>query len=412
MPSLCEKDMVSNILVFNCGSSSQSYKVYHIDQSGELSLIASGKAYHVGVKTQEAAYLVHQIGSETIRQVQDLPTHREAAHAILNFIHNHQLEISWVGHRFVHGGVVFQASTLLTPQTLTQLKACFDLAPIHNPNSLSVIEVCTEVLPQARQYVTFDTAFHASLPEHVYRYALPVDLADEHHLRKYGFHGLSYQYVTQKAAHFLQQPLENLKIIACHLGTGGSSVTAIAGGRSQETSMGYSPLPGLIMSTRSGDFDPAILLMLIEKHGYSAAELNRILNKESGLLGISGASSDLFELVHLAGEKENQRARLAVEMYVHRLKSYIGAYIAVLGGLDVLIFTDDLGVKLWQVRQAVCQGMEYCGMHLDRLANQQAAIDRLVLVSERDSRVKILAIPTDEEIVIAQEGLKLMVSSS
>lgn len=166
------------------------------------------------------------------------------------------------------------------------------------------------------------------------------------------------------------------------------------------------------MSTRSGDFDPAILLMLIEKQGYSAAELNRILNKESGLLGISGASSDLFELVHLAGEKENQRARLAVEMYVHRLKSYIGAYIAVLGGLDVLIFTDDLGVRLWQIRQSVCQGMEYCGMHLDWLVNQQAATDQPVLVSERDSRVKILSIPTDEEVVIAQEGLKLMVSSS
>lgn len=404
--------MYKNILVFNCGSSSQSYKVYQATQQGELEVVASGKAFHVGVKTQEAAYLVHQAGDKTTRQTQEISSHRISAQTILDYLLDQNLEISWIGHRFVHGGDKFQASVQVTAQTLTQLQSCLDLAPIHNPNSLSVIEVCNEILPQARQYVTFDTAFHASLPEYVYRYALPAKLADELNLRKYGFHGLSYKYVTQKAAQFLQQPLESIKIIACHLGTGGSSVAAIAGGHSQETSMGYSPLPGLVMSTRSGDFDPAILLTLIEKQGYSAAQLNRILNKESGLLGVSGISSDLSELVYLADEKGSQPARLAVEMYVHRLKSYIGAYSAVLGGLDVLIFTDDIGVKLWQIRQAACQGMEYCGMVLDVQKNQQAATDQLLLVSAQESKVKILVIPTDEEFVIAQEGLKLMAQNS
>lgn len=341
-----------------------------------------------------------------------MPDHRAAARAILDYLLNQNREVSWIGHRFVHGGDNFKASVPITWQALAQLQSCLDLAPIHNPNSLSVIEVCSEILPQARQYVTFDTAFHASLPEYVYRYALPAQLSDEYKFRKYGFHGLSYQYVIQKAAQFLKQPLESLRIIACHLGTGGSSVAAIAGGRSLETSMGYSPLPGLMMSTRSGDLDPAILLTLLEKHGYSASQLNRLLNKESGLLGVSGISSDLSELVHLAMAPENRQARLAVEMYVHRLKSYIGAYMAVLGGLDVLIFTDDIGVRLWQIRQAACQGLGYCGINLDLLANQNAAGDKPVLVNGKDSPAKILVIPTDEEYMIAQEGLKLIAQRS
>ncbi len=399
-------------LVFNCGSSSQSYKVYKGDQKGKLTVIASGKAYHVGVKTQEEAYLVHHIDGESTRLTQALPDHRVAANAILDFLLEHHGEISWVGHRFVHGGDKFPSSVLVTSQTMLQLHECLDLAPIHNPNSLSVIEVCVERLPQARQYVTFDTAFHASLPEYVYRYALPVKLTNQYNLRKYGFHGLSYQYVSQRAAQFLQRPLDGLKLVACHLGTGGSSVVAMADGHSVETSMGYSPLPGLMMSTRSGDLDPSILLTLIERHGFSAEQLNHMLNKESGLLGVSGISSDLFELVHLVNESKNPQAQLAVEMYTHRLKSYIGAYIAVLGGLDVLIFTDDIGVRLWQIRQAACRGMEYCGMVLDQYRNQQSVEDQPLLVSAQESKVKILVIPTDEEFVIAQEGVRLLALNS
>lgn len=400
--------METNLLIFNCGSSSLSYKLYRITDQANLVEAAVGKAYHVGTKSQEESYLLHKVGSSQKKEVRPLPNHREAARAALQHLQQAGLPVGMVGHRFVHGGTQFTQSALITAETLSRLEQCSPLAPIHNPNSLSVIHLCQEMLPRAVQFAAFDTAFHASLPEKAYRYALPRSLADQFGFRKFGFHGLSYQYVSLQASQFLGAPLESLKIVACHLGTGGSSVAAIQGGRSLDTSMGYSPLPGLIMSTRSGDLDPAIVLELIGERGYSVEAVNCMLNKDSGLVGISGTSSDLFELIRLAEEAGDERAQLAVGMYVHRLKGYIGAYLAILGGADALVFTDDIGVRAWQVRAQACAGMEWLGIYLDESANRSAPADQIALVSQPASRVKVLSIPTDEEAVIALEGLRLL----
>ncbi len=397
--------MSPTLLVFNCGSSSLTYKVYRAEGQ-TLSVTAAGKAYHVGTVTQEAAYLRHTFGAESVTDVRPLPDHRAAAAAVLAHLRPRGVAPDAIGHRFVHGGARFQAPVIVTDEVLPELAACNRLAPIHNPNSLSVIHLCRAELPDVMQVAVFDTAFHATLPEAAYRYALPLDLADRYGFRKFGFHGLSYEYVTAEAARALGRPVETLKIIACHLGTGGSSVAAIDGGSSVETSMGYSPLPGLIMSTRCGDLDPSIALALIAEHGYTSEAVDRLLNRESGLIGISGASSDLFELIRLetAGDA---RARLAVAMVIHRLKSYIGAYAAVLGGFDVLAFTDDIGVRGWQVRERACAGLAWCGVLLDAEANRCAPADATTILSAAESRVAVMSVPTDEEIVIARAGLRL-----
>ena len=399
--------MSSNLLVFNCGSSSLTYKVYRADAGRALSVLAAGKAFHVGTVTQEAAHLRHTLDAETVTDVRPLPDHRAAAAAVLTHLRVRGVAPDAIGHRFVHGGARFQAPVVVTDEILPELAACNRLAPIHNPNSLSVIHLCRAELPQAVQYAVFDTAFHATLPEAAYRYALPLALADRCGFRKFGFHGLSYEYVTGEAARALGRPVEALKIVACHLGTGGSSVAAIDGGRSVETSMGYSPLPGLIMSTRCGDLDPSIVLALIAEHGYTPAAVDRLLNRESGLIGVSGASSDLFELIRL-DEARDARARLAVAMVVHRLKSTIGAYAAVLGGFDVLAFTDDIGVRGWQVRERACAGLAWCGVILDAEANRRAPNDAIAVVSAAESPVAVLSIPTDEEVVIARAGIGLL----
>jgi acetate kinase len=400
----------THILIFNCGSSSLSYKVYDCDSGdGKLTSLASGKAHHVGVVSQESAYLEHQILGEAVTEVKSLPDHRSAAEAVLQTLASHGLAIQTIGHRFVHGGARFTASTLINAQNLAELRQCSSLAPIHNPNSLSVIDLCSQLMPHAIQFACFDTAFHAGLPEVAYRYALPIELADRYGLRKFGFHGISYQYVTAQAALMLGKAVGEARLVACHLGTGGSSVTAIRGGQSLDTSMGYSPLAGLIMSTRSGDLDPAIPLDLIEQYGFSASELNDLFNHRSGLLGISGLSSDLFELIEL-GAQGNQRAQLAVDMYVHRLKSFIGSSLAALGGADALVFTDDIGVHAWQIRAQAGAGLEFCGMKIDEQANRRAVDGRPACVSAKSSPIQVLVIPTDEERVIAQEGVRLLKS--
>ncbi len=392
---------MTHLLIFNCGSSSLSYKLY---DSNTLAVVAHGKAYHVATKSQEPSYLLHHHNGSAVRQETPLPSHRAAAQAVLEYLAQAGLETPVIGHRFVHGGVTFQSATPINAETLPRLEACSRLAPIHNPNSLSVIHLCQELRPAALQYASFDTAFHSSLPEHAYRYALPTALADQYGFRKYGFHGLSYQYCCLQAARYLDRPLSDLRLVICHLGTGGSSAVAVRDGESLDTSMGYSPLPGLVMSTRSGDLDPAIVLELIEEHGYTPAQVNRLLNKDSGLVGVSEISSDLFELL---AQGRNPRAGLAIDLYVHRLKSYIGAYLALLGGAHALVFTDDIGVCGWQIRELACSGMEWCGLELDLEANQAAPVDQIARLSASASRIAVLSIPTDEEYVIALQGIDL-----
>lgn len=393
-----------NILVINCGSSSLNYKLY----AGAEKILCAGKAHRVGVRGSEPSFIEHTFHGETARFTTSIPDHAAAASLALDFLLEKGLKVEAVGHRFVHGGNIFQQTVLLTPHNQAQLEECLPLAPIHNPNSKRAIRVCQERLPGIPEYLTFDTAFHAPLPPEATTYALPAELARKYGLRKYGFHGLSYQYVTRAAADFLGRPLEDLRMVACHLGTGGSSVTAVLGGKSVETSMGYSPLAGLMMSTRTGDLDPMIPLALMREEGLDPAALNALFNKKSGLVGISGFSADIRDSIQAMDQKNDPRARLAFEMYTSRLKKAIGSYAALLGGMDVLLFTDDIGAQNPRVRSAACAGLEWCGVLLDQEANQQADPHRMNRINAPDSPVVVLCTPTDEEGVIVREGVRLL----
>jgi len=394
-----------NILVFNCGSSSLNYKIFEAN-GGTFTATAWGKAHRVGVKGTAAAFMEYHSGQENLREEIPLPDHRTAAALVLAHLRQAGVRFGAIGHRFVHGGSHFQESALLTTESLGQLERCLPLAPIHNPNSMSVIRECLSQLSEIPQYVTFDTAFHATLPIEATTYALPPEIRQRFGFRKYGFHGLSYVYVVQEAARLMQQPLAELRIVACHLGTGGSSVAAIQGGFSMDTTMGYSPLPGLLMSTRTGDLDPLIPVLLMENYGYTPEQLTDLMNKESGLLGLSGVSSDLRDLIARMDGEGDARARLAFEVYAYRLKKAIGSFVAVLGGLDLLIFTDDIGAQNWRVREQASSGMEWCGIVLDREANRRATGDRPAFVDAAASPARVLAMPTDEELVIGREGLR------
>jgi acetate kinase len=394
------------ILVFNCGSSSQNYKLYRT-QGTHLEVLCKGKAHRVGVKGNEPSFIEHTLGQETFHQTIALPDHTCAARLILQFLAEKQQHFDAIGHRFVHGGQLFTQSIRLTPENYAKLEQILPLAPIHNPNSLSVIKVCREKYPTLPETLTFDTAFHANLPESSYRYALPDVLFQKDHLRKYGFHGLSYQYVSREAARFLDKPLGSLKMIACHLGTGGSSVCAIASGISIDTSMGYSPLAGLMMSTRCGDLDAGIVLDLL-RQGKTPKYISDLLNKKSGLLGVSGFSSDIRDLLKAEIQNNDPTAHLAVEMYTTRLRKMIGRYAALLGKFDALLFTDDIGLQNSEIRERSCQGLEWAGVLLDSQANQSAPLDRMTDVSQKKTSVRILVTPTDEESIIASETARLL----
>ena len=398
----------SNILVFNCGSSSLTYKIFEVDNEKIIKTILSGKANRVGVKGSEPSFMETQYNGTTKRLEVPLGNHRIAAGLALQHIKDLTIKVDAIGHRFVHGGKIFQKSVLIDMNAMKALRSCQPLAPIHNPNSLSVIEESRKRLPGNPQYVAFDTAFHSTIPSYVYTYALPKRINKKFGFRKYGFHGLSYSFVVTEVSRFLNIPLADLKIVACHLGTGGSSVAAIKGGKSVDTSMGYTPLSGLVMSTRCGDIDPMLALYLMSVYGYRIDDVMELFNKKSGLLGVSGFSSDIRDIVRRITGDEKQQANLAFKMYIHRLRKYIGEYVVVLEGVDVLVFTDDIGVHNWQVRKSVCKGMDYFGLQLDDDANQRCTGDEISLLSTPASRVRILSIPTQEERVICLEGINLL----
>ena len=398
----------TNILVFNCGSSSLTYKLFDLDDGGNAQVILSGKATRVGVKGTEPSRIRTQQGDKITEQTVPIHDHRKAAALALQYLADDGIHVDYVGHRFVHGGSYFQESVFVDEQILETLKLCQPLAPIHNPNSLSVIEECRRKLGEVRQYVAFDSAYHSSIPMVAYSYALPKRITDKFGFRKYGFHGLSYSYVVAEAARYLQTPLEELRMVACHLGTGGSSTAAIIAGRSIDTSMGYTPLPGLVMSTRCGDVDPMLAIYLSTAYGYRSEELMDLFSKRSGLLGISGFSSDITDLLAQTSGKEKEQAELALNMYVHRLRKYVGSYVVELGGIDVLLFTDDIGVRSWQVRASVCQDMEWCGLELDEQLNRHAFPDQISSLHSKTSKARILSVPTNEELVICMEGVRLI----
>ncbi len=390
-----------NILVFNCGSSSQGFKVYHTNGNSQPQVIASGKARNVAIQTQAGGIVDWIINGSTGSLPADLPTHRLAAERIITLLKENHIPIDAIGHRFVHGGTFFDHTAKVDKAVMERLRRCLPLAPIHNPNSYSVIEFCERHLPGVPQYAVFDTSFHAGMPEVSRQYAIPQDLAQKYGFHKYGFHGLSYQYVSTKTAELMGRPLESLKLILCHLGTGGSSVAAMKNGTSLDTSMGFSPLAGLVMSTRCGDLDPEIPLEMV-LNGSSPEQVSGILNHQSGLIGLSGFSSNLQEIIEEA-EKGNARCQLAYEVYVQRLRHYLGAFTWMLNGADAIIFTDEVGLKSWKLREKACSGVENLGVEIDKTLNQHAPADKVTQVNRPTSKTQIWVIPTDEEVVIFKE---------
>ncbi len=394
------RKLEKKILVVNCGSSSIKYKLFDAES---LTGVASGLLERIGSKP---AVLKHEVGGSVKRSEVDVSDHRQGLELILKALLNAEPraidsleEIAAVGHRVVHGGDAFFESTMIDEKVLETLRKWAHLAPLHNPPNIAGIEAARSLLPKAPQVAVFDTAFHQTMSETAYLYAIPYELYEKFGIRKYGFHGTSHKYVAHKAAEILGEPIEKLRIVTCHLGNG-CSITAVENGRSVDTSMGFTPLEGLVMGTRSGDIDPSIVFYLIGE-GFPHREVEELLNKRSGLLGLSGVSNDIRD-VEREAEAGNRRARLALEIFAHRAKKYIGAYAAVLGGIDVLVFTGGIGENDSLMREMICDGMRFLGLKLDTKANG-TVVGKTGVISDELSQVKVLVIPTDEELAIAEE---------
>ncbi|ANE47928.1 acetate kinase [Paenibacillus swuensis] len=395
------------VLVINAGSSSLKYQLY--DMTDE-SVLAKGRVERIGM---DSAILVHEPTDKqdvtevseilehrtAIRKVVDMLTHPE--HGVLGSIN----EIDAVGHRIVHGGETFSSSVVVTPEVKKEIKRLFDLAPLHNPAHMMGIEAVELNMPGVPQAVVFDTAFHQTMPAKSYMYAIPRVLYTKHKVRRYGFHGTSHFYVSRQAAEFLERPLEELKVVTCHIGNGGS-VTAILDGKSFDTSMGMTPLEGLMMGTRSGDLDPAIVPFVMGKEDLTINEVNSMLNKHSGLQAISGISSDMRE-IETAMNEGDRNATLAFEMYEYRIRKYIGGYAAAMNGIDVLVFTAGVGENASNVRAKVCEGLSFLGIEMDEEANKIRSGDNR-RISTANSKVQVLVIPTNEELVIARDTYRLI----
>lgn len=374
-------------------------------------VLAKGGVERIGM---ESAILTHipSDGKSPYKQVSEILEHKTAIKKVLDaLIHpDHGVlqsieDLSAVGHRVVHGGEEFTSSVLITDEVKVAINRTIDLAPLHNPPNLLGIHAVESILPRIPQVAVFDTAFHQTMPKHSYLYALPKILYNKHKIRRYGFHGTSHLYVSQRAAELIGKPIESLKIISCHIGNG-ASICAIQHGKAIDTSMGMTPLEGLIMGTRSGDIDPAIVPFTMAKEDLTIGEVNSMLNKHSGLLGISGISSDMRE-IEAAMFEGNQRAVLAFDMYIYRIRKYIGAYTAAMNGLDTLIFTAGVGENSGLVREKVCEGFSYLGLELDVSKNENN--DRKERkISNEQSKINVLIIPTNEELVIARDTLKLV----
>ena len=395
------------VLVINAGSSSLKYQLYNMENE---SVLAKGRVERIGF---ESSILSHEpAGKDEYRDVREILDHNAAFRAVAELL-THPVygvlssvnEIDAVGHRVVHGGESFSESVLVTPEVIANIKELFDLAPLHNPAHLMGIEAVNQVLPGVPQTVVFDTAFHQTMPATAYLYPIPMVLYKKHKIRRYGFHGTSHYYVSRKAAEFLNQPVESLKIITCHIGNG-VSLTAVKGGVSVDTSMGMTPLEGLMMGTRSGDIDPAIVPYAMVKEELTVNEVNSMLNKHSGLIAISGISNDMRE-IEKAMKEGNENAKLAFDMFIYRIRKYIGSYAAAMNGLDVLVFTAGIGENSATVRSAVCREMDFFGIELDEGKNRVQSSD-IREISRGGSRVKVLVVPTNEELVIARDTYRIV----
>ena len=397
-----------NVLVINAGSSSLKYQLLN-PASGEL--LAKGLCERIGIDGR-FTYKPQLPGKEAIKEASvSMPTHSEAIQTVLNALVDEKngvigsmKEIDAVGHRVVHGGEKFAKSVVITDEVMQAIEECNPLAPLHNPANIIGIKACQELMPGVPMVAVFDTAFHQTMPPVAYTYAIPYEYYEKDKVRRYGFHGTSHKYVSQRAADMLGKPIEQLKLISCHLGNG-SSVTAIDGGKSVDTSMGFTPLAGLPMGTRSGDIDAGILEYLMNTYGMDITEMLNILNKKSGVMGVSGVSSDFRDLEE-AFEQGNERAGLAVDMFNYGVKKLIGAYAAAMGGVDAIIFTAGVGENSASQRMAIASGLEFMGVKMDEDANKVRGEERVI--SAPDSKVTVLLIPTNEELMIAMDTAALV----
>ncbi|WP_044478879.1 acetate/propionate family kinase [Paenibacillus antibioticophila] len=395
------------LLVINAGSSSLKYQLY--DMTDE-SVLAKGLVERIGM---DSSILTHKpTGKEDVTEVSEILEHTTAIRKVLDKLVDPECgvlksvdEIQAVGHRVVHGGEAFKGSALVTGDVKSEIRRLFDLAPLHNPPAILGITAAEKNMPNVPQVVVFDTAFHQTMEEKVYLYPIPKVLYKKHHIRRYGMHGTSHDYVSKVAAEVVERPLEELKIITCHIGNG-ASLTAVQGGVSVDTSMGLTPLEGLMMGTRSGDVDPAVVTFVMNKEELSLSEVNSMLNKHSGLLAISGSSSDMRDITD-GMEAGEPNATLAFEMYEYRLRKYIGSYAAAMNGVDVIVFTAGVGENSAVVREKVCENLTYLGVELDPELNKVRSGDPR-RISTPNSKVDVLVIPTNEELVIARDTFRIV----
>lgn len=394
------------VLILNCGSSSIKYQL--IKMNDDADLLAKGLLERVGMGNSELTHLPK--GKDKVVSIQPVHDHTVGINLILEaLLHpehgviKDKYEIDVVGHRVVHGGEKFSGSVLITQDVIDKMEECSDLAPLHNPANLKGIYAIQKLLPEVKQCGVFDTAFHQTMPEHTFLYALPYEMYEKHKVRRYGFHGTSHGYVAQKACKILGLNINDINIITCHLGNG-ASIAAIKKGKSYDTSMGLTPVEGLIMGTRCGDLDLGAILFLMEKENLDIKKTNDLINKKSGMIGISGVSSDMRD-IESAAKQGNKRANLALEMYNYRVKKYIGAYAAGMGGVDLIIFTGGIGENACTTRAGVMKGLEFMGIDFDFELNSGLRGKDAVL-TKPESKTKVMVVTTNEELVIAIEAIK------
>ncbi len=394
------------VLVLNSGSSSVKYQM--LDMENE-SVLCKGIAERIGI---HGSRIVHKVSGEKYIKEVELPNHDKAIEEVINILTDEEWgvlkdisEIKAVGHRVVHGGEKFASSVLIDDEVMKVLEENVDLAPLHNPPNIMGIKAIMKLLPNVPNVAVFDTAFHQSMPKKAFLYAIPMEYYEKHRIRRYGFHGTSHRYVSKRAAEILGKPYESLKIISAHLGNG-ASIAAIMNGRSVDTSMGFTPLEGLVMGTRSGDLDPAIVVILQQKFGMSSEEVYNLLNKKSGVLGLYGKSSDMRDIEDGVFEGD-QLARLVLDIYEYRIAKYIGAYAAAMNGVDVIIFTAGVGENSPILREEICENyLGYLGIKIDKKANDVKSKERII--STPDSKVTVMTIPTNEELVIARDTYEIV----
>jgi len=395
-----------NVLVINCGSSSLKFQFINSDTEN---VMAKGLCERIGI---DGRLVYQKDGADKETTEADMPTHKQAIQMVLEALMNPAAgviknldEVDAVGHRVVHGGEKFASSVIINDEVMAAIEECNDLAPLHNPANLIGIRACQELMPKAPMIAVFDTAFHQTMPEKAYIYGLPYDYYKKYKVRRYGFHGTSHSYVSQHMAEFLNMDYNNSKMIICHLGNG-ASISAVKNGTSVDTSMGLTPLEGLVMGTRSGDIDPAIMEFIAKKENLDIAGVMNVLNKESGVTGVSGGLSSDFRDLEAEMNSGNENAARAVEVFCYRVAKYIGAYAAAMNGVDAIAFTAGIGENANFVRRKVCEYLGYLGITLDQEANAKRGTD--VVISTPDSKVKVCVIPTDEEMKICKETVALL----